>query len=141
MKILPLKESTILWRPGQTHTMFNLHTDNVDSATWQTQVNMQKRREKMVISCAIGRDTSERLRVVTDQGPETVAGLPSDGDPVLVREQRQEKDWLLGPQHVQRRPEEVPAVAARALASTDRILQRQPPPHLDTHSYRHNNGH
>ena len=28
---------------GQTHTMFNLHTDNVDSATWQTQIKGRKR--------------------------------------------------------------------------------------------------
>ena len=28
---------------GQTHTMFNLHTDNVDSATWQTQIKGRNR--------------------------------------------------------------------------------------------------
>lgn len=28
---------------GQTYTMFNLHTDNVDSATWQTQIKGRKR--------------------------------------------------------------------------------------------------
>jgi ribosomal protein L16 Arg81 hydroxylase len=28
---------------GQKHTMFNLHTDNVDSATWQAQIKGRKR--------------------------------------------------------------------------------------------------